>query len=56
MAFVLWFSLNHTPIKYKGPIKKSNQITPWALNTILYSYIIIIEGKVKSLKFEHEVN
>ena len=28
MVFVLWSSLNHTPIKYKGPIKKSTWITP----------------------------
>ena len=28
MVFVLWSSLNHTPIKYRCPIKKSYQITP----------------------------
>ena len=28
MAFVLWSSPNHMPIKYRCRIKKSNQITP----------------------------
>ena len=31
MMFALWYSLNHTSIKYKGPIKKSNWITPTCL-------------------------
>ena len=28
MVFVLCLSLNHKPIKYRGPIKKTNRVTP----------------------------
>ena len=34
--FVLWSSSDHTPIKYRCPIKKSNQITPAHLSVCVW--------------------
>lgn len=47
MVFVLWSWANHTPIKSRGRIKKSNRITPSYLNTEwvrnIYNPIFAIE-------------
>ena len=53
MMFVLWSSLNHIPIQYRGPIKKTSHFIPIYFNK--RNHVVIIFDVVTLLMWTSNV-